>query len=57
MTSITIHDVSSIKASKPREQDLELTETSYTKHFIIRTKEGDFNIILFADSVEALKME
>ena len=57
MTSITIHDVSSIKAAKSRKQDLEFTETSYTRYFIIRTKKGDFNIVLFADSAEALKMK
>ena len=57
MISASINDVSSIKITKPRKQDLTLTEDSYVIHLIIRSKDGELNLALFADNENFLKVE
>lgn len=54
MLAINIHGVSSIRTTKTREQAV--SETSYVKHLIIRSKDGELEISLFADNKESLKI-
>ena len=54
MIAMNIHDVSSIRITETREQTV--STTSYVRHLVIRSKDGELNISLYADNKESLAM-
>lgn len=57
MNNLAMHDVKSIKVTLPKRHNNERTNKEYTaRELEITTEHGTFNITLFGDTIEDIKM-
>tara|TARA_B100001093_G_scaffold195015_1_gene187495 strand:- start:888 stop:1073 length:186 start_codon:yes stop_codon:yes gene_type:complete len=57
MNNLSMHNVKSIKVTLPKRRNNENVNTEYTtRELEITTEDGRFNITLFGDTIEDIKM-
>ena len=57
MNNLSMHNVKSIKVTLPKRHTTERTNKEYTTRDLeITTEDGRFNITLFGDTIEDIKM-
>ncbi len=57
MNNLGIHDVKNIKVTLPKRHNNERTNKEYTaRELEITTEQGTFNITLFGNTIEDIKM-